>query len=64
MPLPSPRLNQNPPVVALAPPPEDHVAADVERHAADQPGYEWVALSGTTVGALLAAAVSPVNRGG
>src|ERR671927_254291 len=54
MPQPSPRTKQNQPVVALAPRRDGHVAATVDRHGADQPGYEWVALSVTTVGALLA----------
>src|SRR5918911_382289 len=51
---PSPRTKQNQPAVALAPRRDGHVAAAVDRHGADQPGYEWVALSVTTVGALLA----------
>src|SRR5918912_128431 len=54
MPQTTPRTNQNPPAVPLAPVPDDHVAAAVDRHGADQPGYEWVALSVTSVGALLA----------
>src|ERR671929_2365104 len=55
MPQPTPRITQTEPVVPLAPTPDRHVAATVDRHGADQPGYEWVALSVTTVGALLAA---------
>src|SRR5918911_1620782 len=51
---PAPRTTQNPVAVALAPRRDGHVAAAVDRHGADQPGYEWVALSVTTVGALLA----------
>src|ERR687883_461578 len=50
----TPRTNQNQSAVPLAPVPDGHVAAAVDRHGADQPGYEWVALSVTTVGALLA----------
>src|ERR671939_110805 len=51
---PSPRTKQNRPALALAPRRDGHVAAAVDRHGADQPGYEWVALSVTSVGALLA----------
>ena len=54
MPQTSPRTKQNQPGLALAPRRDGHVAATVDRHGADQPGYEWVALSVTTVGALLA----------
>src|SRR5919206_189319 len=54
MPQTSPRTKQNRPALALAPRRDGHVAATVDRHGADQPGYEWVALSVTTVGALLA----------
>src|SRR5918912_792468 len=54
MPQPSPRTKQNQPAVTLAPRRDGHVAPIVDRHGADQPGYEWVALSVTTVGALLA----------
>src|ERR687884_627972 len=54
MPHTSPRTKQNQPGLALAPRRDGHVAATVDRHGADQPGYEWVALSVTTVGALLA----------
>src|ERR687884_622299 len=52
---PSPRTKQNEPGAPLAPTPDGHAAVAVDRHGADQPGYEWVALSVTTVGALLAA---------
>src|SRR3954468_20723125 len=38
----------------LAPEPDGHSGRLASADAADQPGYEWVALSGTTVGALLA----------
>src|ERR687886_7150 len=54
MPQPTPRITQTEPVVSLAPTPDSHPATTVDRHGADQPGYEWVALSVTTVGALLA----------
>src|ERR671932_1718700 len=54
MPQPTPRITQTEPVVPLAPTPDGHAAVAVDRHGADQPGYEWVALSVTTVGALLA----------
>ncbi len=55
MPQTTPRTTQTSPPVAVASPPDGHVSAAVDRHGADQPGYEWVALSVTTVGALLAA---------
>src|ERR671938_230712 len=54
MPQTSPRTKQNQPGLALAPRRDGHVAATVDRHGAPTPGYEWVALSVTTVGALLA----------
>src|ERR671926_587350 len=54
MPQPTPRITHTEPVVPLAPTPDGHAAVAVDRHGADQPGYEWVALSVTTVGALLA----------
>jgi EmrB/QacA subfamily drug resistance transporter len=38
----------------LAPEPDGHSGRLASADAADQPGYEWVALSVTTVGALLA----------
>src|SRR5947209_18894831 len=38
----------------LAPEPDGHTARPASADPADQPGYEWVALSVTTVGALLA----------
>src|SRR5690349_20911075 len=54
MPQATPRTDQKQPALALAPVPDGHGPAAVDRHGADQPGYEWVALSVTTVGALLA----------
>src|SRR5690348_16252160 len=55
MPQPVPRMNENQPALEVAERRDGHAAAAVDRHGADQPGYEWVALSVTTVGALLAA---------